>query len=89
MNELEQQLHKDAAEGRLGPQNKPSTSGSEQVGTKTTSTSNHCASDYEESDDEIHTLCDSEEEDITERRRRSRGLVVHENTTFSTFKWKV
>ena len=45
------------------------------MGTTTTSTSNQCVSDYEESDDEIHTACDSEEEDISERRRRSRGLV--------------
>ena len=61
--------------------------------TTTTSTSN-CASDYEKSDyeksdDEIHTQCDSEEEDISERRMGSRGLVVNENTDFSTFQWKV
>ena len=36
------------------------------MGTTTTSTSNHCASDYEDNDDEIHTPCDIEEEDISE-----------------------
>ena len=35
------------------------------------------------------TLGESEEEDISGRRRRGRGLVVNENTDFSTFQWKV
>ena len=59
------------------------------MGTTTTSTSNHYASDYEKSNDEIHTPYDIEEEDISERKMRSKGLVVNENTDFSTFKWKV
>ena len=49
-------------------------------------TRTHCFSDYEESDDEIHTPCDSFEGDIGGTRR---GLVVNENTYFSTFQWKV
>ena len=44
-----------------------------------------CVSDYEESDDEIHTPTDSEDEDKSGRRMRGRGLVVNENTNFSTF----
>ena len=44
-----------------------------------------CVSDYEESDDEIHTPVDKEEEDISGMRMRGRGLVVNENTNFSTF----
>ena len=46
-------------------------------------------SEYEESDDEIHTPDESEEEDISVRSRRTCGEVVNENTDFSTFKWKV
>ena len=85
MNELAQQLYKEANDGRLGPWNKPSTSRFKQVGTTTASTSNHCASGYEESDDEIHTPCDSEEEYVSERIMRSIGLVVNENINFLTF----
>ena len=44
-----------------------------------------CLSEYEESDNEIHTLDESEEEDISVRRRRICGEVVNENTDFSTF----
>ena len=55
------------------------------MGTTTTTTSNHCASDYEESDNEIDSSCDSGEEDISEMRMRNRGLVVNENINFSTF----
>ena len=42
-----------------------------------------------ESDDEIHTPNESEEEDISGKRRRTSGVVVNENMDFSTFQWKV
>ena len=42
------------------------------MGTTTASTSNHCASGYEESDDEIHTPCDSEEEYVSEDKEKYR-----------------
>ena len=48
-----------------------------------------CVSEYEESDDEIHTPYESEEEDISGRRRRTYCEVVNENTNFSIFLWKV
>ena len=71
----------------MGGKEKGTTSRSKQE--TLTSARLECLSEYEESDDKIHTPNQSEEEDTSVRRRRTCGEVVNENTDFSTFKWKV
>ena len=68
MNELAQQLQRETVEGRLGAQKKKGTYRSEQEWSP--SSWAQCVSDYEDSDDEIHTPSDNEEEDKSGRRMR-------------------
>ena len=84
--DLAQQLQKEVVEGRLGGKGKATTSISKQEAS--TSVRPESVSEYKESDDEIHTPDESEEEDISVRRRTC-GDVVNENTNFSIFQWKV
>ena len=81
--DLAQQFQKETVKGRLGGKEKGTTSRSEQEASK--SVRPKCLSEYEESDDEIHTPDESEGEDISVRRRKTCGEVVNENTNFSTF----
>ena len=78
----------------MGGKEKVTNSRSEQE--ESASARPKCVSEYEESDDEIHTPNDNKEEDISRRKRTlggggggggggGWGEVVNENTDFSTF----
>ncbi|KAL2937111.1 Large-conductance mechanosensitive channel [Bienertia sinuspersici] len=45
--------------------------------------------EYDESDEEIHTPPESDEEETIEERRRKRSLLVGGDTDFEVFQWKV
>ena len=70
----------------MGGKEKGTTSISEQEAS--TSVWPECDSEYEEIDDEIHTPYESEEEDISVRRRRTCEEVVNENTNSQHFSGK-
>ncbi|KAL2903319.1 Gag-Pol polyprotein [Bienertia sinuspersici] len=46
-------------------------------------------SDYEESDEDIHTPTSSDGDESGQRRRSKRGDLVSDKTDFSVFEWKV
>ncbi|XP_056695664.1 uncharacterized protein [Spinacia oleracea] len=49
-----------------------------------------CISEYEESDDDVHTPPDSGDEELSFRdRKKKRGVLVGADTDFNTFKWSV
>ncbi|XP_056690232.1 uncharacterized protein [Spinacia oleracea] len=81
--EVAQQLQREAAEGKLGyVPSKPTTG-------EGTSADGGYVSEYEDSEDDIHTPPDSGDEDLTVGRRRRRAVLVGEHTDFSVFQWKV
>ncbi|KAL2893285.1 Transposase for insertion sequence element ISRM5 [Bienertia sinuspersici] len=82
--EIAQQLQRDASEGKMGTQHREeplNTLRSEQV--------DEHASDYELSDEEIHTPLDSGEDETLEQRISNKSLIVSLDTDFTVFKWKV
>ncbi|KAL2922877.1 Palmitoyltransferase ZDHHC2 [Bienertia sinuspersici] len=82
--EIASQLQKDANEGRLGSQVRGEASNaarSEQL--------EGCVSDYEQSDEEVHTPPDSGEDETLHERRSKRSLLVSLESDFKLFSWKV
>ncbi|KAL2943083.1 Antiviral helicase SKI2 [Bienertia sinuspersici] len=82
--EIASQLQRDANEGRLGSQVRGEASNaarSEQL--------EGCVSDYEQSDDEVHTPPDSGEDETLHERRSKRSLLVSIESDFKVFSWKV
>ncbi|XP_056690438.1 uncharacterized protein [Spinacia oleracea] len=81
--ELAEQLQREAAEGKLGGVQSEATTG------EGTSAAGGYVSEYEDSEDDIHTPPDSGDEDLSFERRRRRAVLVGEHTDFSVFRWKV
>ncbi|XP_056694728.1 uncharacterized protein [Spinacia oleracea] len=78
--EIANQVEREAKEGKLGAQSSQPT--------ETTPSQSGYLSEYEDSEDDIHTPPDSGDE-FQERRKGNRGSLVSSNTDFSVFKWKV
>ncbi|KAL2900866.1 Midasin [Bienertia sinuspersici] len=85
--ELAQQLQREAEEGRLGK--KQETNQGKGQPQNEENQDEGIVSEYEDSGDEIHTPASSDEEDTVGARRERRGDLVHADTDFSSFVWKV
>ncbi|KAL2937711.1 Collagen alpha-1(XXVII) chain A [Bienertia sinuspersici] len=80
--EIAQQLQLKAAEGRLVPQLQQTGEGSAQQ------QGEHCLSEYEDSQDDIHTPPDSGDEEVSLGSKK-RGQIVSLDQDFTNFKWVV
>ena len=81
--ELTRQLQREATEGRLGEEAHVSTHGN----SNDEQARENSHSEYEESDDEIHTPPDSGDE-LTDKVKVRRGALIGENIDFRVFKWQ-
>ncbi|KAL2892664.1 Gag-Pol polyprotein [Bienertia sinuspersici] len=82
--EIASQLQKDANEGRLGSQVR-----GEALNAARSEQLEGCVSDYEQSDEEVHTPPDSGEDEALHERRSKRSLLVSLESDFKLFSWKV
>ncbi|KAL2899215.1 Turripeptide VIII-01, partial [Bienertia sinuspersici] len=80
--ELAHKLQVEAAEGKLSAQRVEESD-------LALRNEGNIVSDYEESEEEIHTPTPSDEDETLEERRAKRGLLVGKDTDFSKFQWQV
>ncbi|XP_056691513.1 uncharacterized protein [Spinacia oleracea] len=89
---IARQLQNDVEDGKLlgqvaSPQAQAQAQPQPQQGT--THQSDDLCSEYEESEDEIHTPGESEDDDFSGKRRRSKTVVVNASTDFTELRWTV
>ncbi|KAL2944395.1 hypothetical protein RDABS01_032742 [Bienertia sinuspersici] len=83
--EIAKRLQIEAAEGKLGAEQLTNPSSSALLNAER----HEPLSEYEQSDEEIHTPVDSEEEGGVGRKPRVRSIVVSQNTDWNTFVWSI
>lgn len=83
--EIASQLQREACEGRFGgsikAQSRPQSAAETSVG--------GYVSEYEDSEDEIHTPPNTDDENDGTARKGRRGMIVSQDADFSTFTWAV
>ncbi|KAL2940406.1 Neurogenic locus notch-like protein 1 [Bienertia sinuspersici] len=82
---LSHKLQKDASEGKLGAQQK----GQPAIIVQEHNEEQRDGFDFAESEEDMHTPEDTDEEDSVQVRRLKRSLLVDTETDFTVFKWKV
>ncbi|KAL2943077.1 Antiviral helicase SKI2, partial [Bienertia sinuspersici] len=83
VSETTKKVQRDAKEGRVGGEDK-----SQLVQTGPSTEEGHLSDCYD-SDEDINTPSDSDEDDTGQHRRLRQKLLVPANTDFSVFQWKV
>ncbi|XP_021721493.1 uncharacterized protein LOC110689055 [Chenopodium quinoa] len=83
--EVAHKLQQEAAEGKLKAQKKQTPP----VEASSSRKEGEHVSEYEDSEDEIHTPTTSDDEKTLEEKRAKRGLLVGKDTDFSKFKWVI
>ncbi|KAL2904204.1 Phosphoenolpyruvate carboxylase [Bienertia sinuspersici] len=87
LHEIAKQLQREIEEGKVlfeeGEANK------DHLGEGTSGGGDGNGSEYEKSDEEIHTPPDSGDEEVTRGKRKRVGELVYPNTDFTKFKWQV
>lgn len=83
--EIAEQLQREAAEGRLGNHGEHTQVGGATVGTGQEGNE----SEYDDSDDDLLTPANSDEDETREERKKRSGTLVKADTDFAVFTWKV